>query len=144
MAFLTVEDLVGTVEIVVFPRDYEKCHTLLDEEAKVLIQGRVSAEDDRASKLILEKIRSFDDIQRELWVQFDNREAYMQREQELLSDLRTFPGNDSVVIYLKDVKAMKKLPPAFRVSIQDEKLDEIRKKYGDSNVKVVQRVLKNF
>ena len=32
MAFLTVEDLVGTVEVVVFPRDYEKSQQFLNEE----------------------------------------------------------------------------------------------------------------
>ena len=55
MAFLTVEDLVGTVEIVVFPRDYEKNAQLMEVDDKVFIQGRVSAEDEKASKLICEK-----------------------------------------------------------------------------------------
>ena len=55
MAFLTVEDLVGTVEVVVFPRDYEKWQTLITDDARVFIQGRVNAEDDRPSKLILRK-----------------------------------------------------------------------------------------
>ena len=110
MAFLTVEDLVGTVETVVFPRDYEKCQALIAEEAKVFIQGRVSAEDDKASKLIAERIRSFDDIPKELWVQFRDRKEYTAKEQELLEELGRFPGNDSVVVYLRDVKAMKKLP----------------------------------
>ena len=50
MAFLTVEDLVGTVEVVVFPRDYEKSQQFLNEEGRVFIQGRVSAEDDRARR----------------------------------------------------------------------------------------------
>ena len=45
MAFLTVEDLVGTVEVVVFPRDYEKCQMFLNEDARLFIQGRVSAEE---------------------------------------------------------------------------------------------------
>ena len=62
MAFLTVEDLVGTVEIVVFPRDYEKNAQLMEVDDKVFIQGRVSAEDEKASKLICENIRSFDDV----------------------------------------------------------------------------------
>ena len=84
MAFLTVEDLVGTVEVVVFPRDYEKSQQFLNEDARVFIQGRVSAEDDRASKLILEKIRPFDNMPREIWIQFDNKEAYAQQSQELL------------------------------------------------------------
>ena len=144
MAFLTVEDLVGTVEIVVFPRDYEKWNSLLGDEARIFIQGRVSAEDDKASKLILEKVRAFDDIPRELWIQFRDREDYGSREQELLGFLSRNPGGDSVVVYLKDVNAMKRLPAGFHVRISDSGIEELSKKYGRSNVKVVQRVLKNF
>ncbi len=144
MAFFTLEDLVGTVEVVVFPRDYEKCQALLNDEEKVFIQGRVSAEDDRPSKLILEKIRSFEDIPRELWIQFPDREAYGEKEQELLADLKQSPGKDSVVIFLRDVKAMKKLSAAYHVEITDSWLESMCKKYGVSNVKVLQRVLKNL
>ena len=144
MAFFTLEDLVGTVEVVVFPRDYEKCQALLNDEEKVFIQGRVSAEDDRPSKLILEKIRSFEDIPRELWIQFPDREAYGEKEQELLADLKQSPGKDSVVIFLRDVKAMKKLSAAYHVEITDSWLESMCKKYGVSNVKVLQRVLKSL
>ena len=144
MAFLTIEDLVGTVEVVVFPRDYEKWNTLLEDEARIFIQGRVSAEDEKASKLILEKVRAFDDMPRELWIQFRDREDYGGSEQELMEYLRGNPGHDSVVIYLKDVNAMKRLPAAFHVKISDSWMEGLKKKYGESNVKVVQRVLKNF
>ena len=144
MAFLTIEDLVGTVEVVVFPRDYEKWNTLLQDEARIFIQGRVSAEDEKASKLILEKVRAFDDMPRELWIQFRDREDYGGSEQELMEYLRGNPGHDSVVIYLKDVNAMKRLPAAFHVKISDSWMEGLKKKYGESNVKVVQRVLKNF
>ena len=144
MAFLTVEDLVGTVEVVVFPRDYEKWQTMIGEEARVFIQGRVSAEDDKASKMILEKVRSFDDIPKELWFQFRDREEYAEKGPQLLEELRRYPGGDSVVIYLRDVKAMKKLPVGYQVQIQDSWVNEMKKKYGSSNVKVVERVLKNF
>ena len=144
MAFLTLEDLVGTVEVVVFPRDYEKCQMFLNEDARLFIQGRVSAEDDKASKLILEKVRSFDDMPREVWIQFDSREAYAEAETGLVDDLMESRGNSTVVIYLKDVKAMKKLPPAYQVRIEDSWLDKMCEKYGNSNVKIVERVLKNL
>ena len=101
MAFLTVEDLVGTVEVVVFPRDYEKCQMFLNEDARLFIQGRVSAEDDKASKLILEKVRLFDDMPRELWLQFESREEYAKAETGLVDDLMESRGNSTVVIYLK-------------------------------------------
>ena len=144
MAFLTLEDLVGTVEIVVFPRDYEKCQMFINEEAKLFVQGRVSAEDDKASKLILEKVRSFDDVPRELWIQFDSREDYAKAETDLVDDLMESKGNSTVVIYLKDVKAMKKLPPAYQVHIEDSWLERMCEKYGSSNVKIVERVLKKL
>ena len=144
MAFLTVEDLVGTVEVVVFPRDYEKCQMFLNEDARLFIQGRVSAEDDKASKLILEKVRLFDDMPRELWLQFESREEYAKAETGLVDDLMESRGNSTVVIYLKDVKAMKKLPPAYQVHIEDSWLERMCKKYGNSNVKIVERVLKNL
>ena len=144
MAFLTVEDLVGTVEVVVFPRDYEKWQMLITDDARVFIQGRVNAEDDRPSKLILEKVHSFEDIPREIWIQFKDKAEYSAAEAELQSFLQSASGTSAVVIYLKDVKAMKRLPAAFCIRINEEILGELKKKYGESNVKVVERVLKNF
>ena len=144
MAFLTVEDLVGTVEVVVFPRDYEKWQTLITDDARVFIQGRVNAEDDRPSKMILEKVHSFEDIPKEVWIQFRDKAEYSAAEAELQSFLKDVPGTSAVVIYLKDVKAMKRLPAGFRMQINEESLDELKKKYGESNVKLVERVLKNF
>ena len=144
MAFFTLEDLVGTVEVVVFPRDYEKWQKYLNEDARVFVQGHVDAGDDRASKLILEKVRSFDEMPKEVWIQFKDRDDYGKNEEELLRNLRSVPGNSSVVIYLKDVNAMKRLPAGYHVQITDSWTEEMKAKYGSSNVKVVERVLKNF
>ena len=144
MAFLTVEDLLGTVEIVVFPRDYEKWQSMLNEDARVFVQGRVNAEDDKPSKLILEKVRAFEDMPQELWIQFKDKAEYAEKEQELFETLKGYAGVSAVVIYLKDVNAMKRLPAGYHARISDSLTGELRKKYGESNVKVVERVLKNF
>ena len=144
MAFLTLEDLLGTVEIVVFPRDYEKWQSMLNEDARVFVQGRVNAEDDKPSKLILEKVRAFEDMPQELWIQFKDKAEYAEKEQELLETLKGYSGVSAVVIYLKDVNAMKRLPAGYHARISDSLTGELRKKYGESNVKVVERVLKNF
>ena len=144
MAFLNVEDLLGTVEIVVFPRDYEKWQAMLNEDARVFVQGRVNAEDDKPSKLILEKVRAFEDMPQELWIQFKDKAEYAEKEQELLETLKGYSGVSAVVIYLKDVNAMKRLPAGYHARISDSLTGELRKKYGESNVKVVERVLKNF
>ena len=76
MAFLTVEDLYGTVEVIVFPRDYEKYRTLLEEDAKVFIQGRVTVEEDKPAKLICSGVVPFDAVEKELWIQFPTRADY--------------------------------------------------------------------
>ena len=144
MAFLTVEDLLGTVEIVVFPRDYEKWQSMLNEDARVFVQGRVNAEDDKPSKLILEKVRAFEDMPQELWIQFKDKAEYAEKEQELLETLKGYSGVAAVVIYLKDVKAMKKLSAAYHVNLQDEWLAQMSKKYGEGNIRVVERALKTL
>ena len=117
MAFLTVEDLVGTVEIVVFPRDYEKNAQLMEVDDKVFIQGRVSAEDEKASKLICENIRSFDDVPSELWVQFATKEEFLSKEEGFYQDLSDSDGRDSVVVYIRSPKAVKRLGPSRNVKI---------------------------
>ena len=144
MAFITLEDLVGTVEVVVFPRDYEKSQKYLEEDNKIFIQGRASAEDDKPSKLILEKVRSFDDVPKELWIQFENMEEYTLRSAELMKDLTASPGGDAVVVFLRDVKAMKKLPPLYKVKPEENWLASMREKYGTGNVKIVERAIKKF
>ena len=139
MAFLTLEDLVGTVEVVVFPRDYEKNSHMIETDSKVFIQGRVSAEDDRPSKLICEKISSFDQIPRELWIQFAGKEEYENAVHHLYELLRQSDGNDQVVVYLRRERMMKRLPAARSVLIGKELLDSLTNQYGEDNVKVVEK-----
>ena len=84
MAFITLEDLVGSVEVVIFPKDYERNQQYLTEENKVFIKGRVSEEDDAPSKLICETVIPFAQTKQELWLQFPDKETYLAREKELL------------------------------------------------------------
>ena len=139
MAFLTVEDLVGTVEVVVFPRDYEKNRTYLEEDVKVFVKGRVSEEDDSASKLICESIVPFDNVHCELWVQFADIATYQSEEQKLLEILQYFEGNDSVIIYCAKEKAMKKLPESYRVQVNQDLLIRLAEYFGESRIKVVEK-----
>ena len=139
MAFVTIEDLVGTAEVVVFPRDYEANRQYLETDNKVFIRGRVSTEDDRPSKLICEKVWPFDQIPRELWVQFPDLDAFRSREQELYGILRNFDGKDQVVIYLRQPKAVKRLGGNWEIRIDSRLLGKIGEKFGQENVKVVEK-----
>ncbi len=144
MAFLTLEDLVGTVEVVVFPRDYEKNVRLMDVDAKVFIQGRVSAEEEKASKLICEKIYAFEEAPRELWLQFETKEAYLAQEEQLFDILKDSDGRDSVVVYIRSPKAVKRLGPAREVHIDRSLLVRLYEKYGKDNIKVVEKSIENL
>ena len=139
MAFLTLEDLLGTVEIVIFPRDYEKNVRLMEIDEKVFIKGRVSVEEERASKLICESMYSFEDVPRELWLQFETKESFLSREKDLYEDLKEADGKDSVVIYIKSPKAIKRLGASKSIRISQDLLERLYEKYGKDNVKVVEK-----
>ena len=144
MAFITVEDLVGSVEVIVFPRDYEKNASMLNVDSKVFVSGRISAEEDRASKLILEKIVPFDIPKKELWIQFSDMEEYSRREQELYRALMDSEGEDEVIIYVRKEKKKKILPVSRNVHVSDLLLEKLSRDFGEKNVKAVQKRIENM
>lgn len=139
MAFITVEDLVGSVEVVVFPKDYEKFKHLLTEDQKVFVRGRVSGEEDKDSKLICEKIWSFSDIPRELWIQFPDMQTFQERESDLYSLIREEEGKDRVVIYVRNPKSIKRLSENWGITAGEELLHRLTDYFGKENVKVVEK-----
>ncbi len=137
MAFLQVEDLLGTVEVIVFPRDYEKNNARLVEDNKVFIRGRVSSEEERDGKLICERITGFDEIPKKLWIKFSNMTDYEKNAEELFNLLADSDGKDGVVIYIEADRAMKKLPPNKNVCADEELLARLSGKFGKDNIKIV-------
>ncbi len=144
MAFVTLEDLVGTVEVVIFPRDYENNRNMLEEDSKVFIQGRVSTEDDRPSKLICERVQAFEDVPRELWIQFADLETFQNGEQALHDILRTSDGRDRVMIYLKKQRAVKRLTGNWDIHIDEDLVAKIGSRFGAENVKVVEKSIEKL
>ncbi len=143
MSFLQVEDLAGSVEVIVFPRDYEKYSAKLMEENKVFIRGRVSLEEEKDGKLICEKITAFDEIPRKLWIKFPDKQSYEQEEKELFSLTADSDGNDSVIIFIADQKVMKKLPPNRNVNADEVLVTKLGERFGKENIKVVWDVKKD-
>ena len=137
MAFLQIEDLVGTIEVIVFPRDYERNANKLIEDQKVFIKGRVSAEEDKDAKLICEKITAFDEIPKKLWIKFPTKELFEEKEAELMALLYDSEGKDNVVIYIENPKAMKTLPPNRNVNADIALIERLEAIFGKENVRVV-------
>ena len=185
MAFVNLEDLVGNVEIVIFPKDYERYGSLLQEDAKVFVKGRVSVEEDKDGKLICEQVIGFDEAmqlqngplfqnrfgrtgnraawgngsqQRSaavksprpankmpegVWVQFQTAEDYARRERELLEAISDSDGNSDVVIFIRNPKSMKVLPPNLRVNMDEELEGKLSNLFGKENVKFLTKPIEN-
>ena len=141
MAFVTLEDLVGSVEVLVFPKDFEANRDLLTEDAKLFIRGRVSLGDELAGKLICQQVIPFSKIPKDLWLQFADLEAYQAAEKQLMDTLMLSDGGDRVIIYLRKEKAKKILPPGWNVDASRELLGKLTQFYGEKNVKVVEKTI---
>ena len=137
MAFLQVEDLVGSVEVIVFPRDYEKYGSAIMEDGKVFIKGRVSLEEEKDGKLVCEQIMTFEQVPKKLWIKFPTREDYEKRKEALFDILREVDGKDSVVIYVENPKSINPLPANWNVAAETALVGRLEAAFGEGNIKVV-------
>ena len=144
MAFITVEDLLGTVEVVVFPRDYEKNRDYLEVDSKVFVRGRVSEEDDKPSKMICEKIIPFERTKKELWIQFPDKATFLDEEQIVYGYLADSDGDDEVIIYCAKERAVKKLPKNRNIGINEQILSRLMNHFGEKRIKVVEKPIENI
>lgn len=144
MAFLRIEDIAGTVEVILFPKDYERYSSYIEEEAMVYVKGRVSEEDEANSKLICEQIIPFNYEVSELWIQYDNKKAYEEGEEDLEKELSAYKGNVKVKIYCKAERAIKPLSKYYNVNTNEELLRGLRVLLGDENVRVKKKTIENI
>ncbi len=137
MAFITLEDLTGTVEIIVFSNQFESKRSLINEGNKVFIKGRVQADEEKDAQIICQDIKGFDECERNIWIKFANKEAYAAAEEKLKGIVREMDGSDSIVIYLTEEKAIKRLENNWSIGATAENLEVLYSYFGEENVKVV-------
>lgn len=140
MAFINLEDLVGVVEIIVFPRDYEKYKNIIAEGGKYVISGKASLEEESDAKLIAEKIVPFEDVLREVWLQFENKTKLAELEAELNDIFIANKGSAKVMFYCRQEKQIKRVNTVKGISYAESVKALLRAKLGDSNVKVVTKL----
>ena len=139
MAFVTIEDLYGTVEVLIFPNVLEKYRYMIKNDAKLLITGRVTVNDEIKGKLICDKMIELDHIPAQLWIQFQNKEEYLDAENYLNKMTESSDGNDTLVIYLKEEKQKKVYPKNMSICINGETKERLIQKFGKDNVRVVEK-----
>lgn len=134
MAYIMLEDLVGSVEVIMFPKAFEKYSAKLAEDAKVFLSGRVQIEDEKDAKLICDTVDSFSDKPRKLWIKFKNKEQCDAMQEEILKMLEDSDGKDEVVFFLAAEKQMKSLGRSRSVMAEGILLDQLKEKLGDDSV----------
>ena len=141
MAFVSLEDMVGTVEVLIFPKIYEKHKQYLNEDSKVFLRGRASIGDDPVGKLVCEEVIPFSEIPSELWLQFQNQNYYDGQIDQVMAALRNSEGKDRVVMYLKEERKLRRLSEKWVVDASGALLTELYDILGENNVKVVQKTI---
>ena len=131
--------MYGAVEVICFPRDYEKYKLQLNVEDKVYIRGKITVEEDKPAKLICQEVIPFSSVPRELWVRFSDKNNFVENEQKLYSLLSEYDGKDTVCIYLESEKAVKRLPNSYNIGINGELLQKLYENFSEESVKVVEK-----
>lgn len=133
MAFATMEDLDGSFECVIFPDTYEKYKNTLGESKKLHIKGNISLNDDKPSVLISE-VTNLEDITKKLWVQFTTTEEYERQKDRLVGIQKMYPGNDVLVVYIKEKGKEGLIRSSIKVS--EDCFLATKEAYGEDNVRV--------
>ncbi|HAB59421.1 MAG TPA: DNA polymerase III subunit alpha [Lachnospiraceae bacterium] len=139
MAFITIEDLFGNVEVIIFPRDYERYKEHLLEDKKVFIRGKITVEEDKPAKLICGEIIPFDSLPKDVWIKFPSKEVFLLKEKDLYELLSESDGKDQVIIYCESEKAKKLLPKSRTIHANLELIQKLKENYGADNVKIIEK-----
>ena len=140
MAFITLEDLVGNIEVIVFPRDFEKFKNIIEEGRKYIISGKASLEENADAKLIAGKIIPFEEVPREVWLQFENKAKLEEIESKLNEIFLNNKGNAKVMLYCREEKQVKQVNVIKGISYAEPVIAILRAELGDDNVKVVTKI----
>ena len=148
MAFTNVEDLSGTMEIIVFPKVLADCRSALQDNAVVVINGRVSVKEEENAKLVAEKITPIEEYsangaaaprpaqekpaRKGMYLKVPSRSCPQFVKVENM--LSIFEGPLPVYIYFEDQKQLT-LAPRNLWSMEHELLTcELKRILGDGNV----------
>ena len=142
MRYVELEDLSGTIEVLVFPTLLRKFDSILQPDTIVVMEGNLDVNEDMPTKMRLEAVSLLSDADR----QADNRKLYLQlssdekkKEEKIKNILKANPGNVPVLLYYRDKKETMSAPSSLWVSLNDKIVEDLKALIGAENVKVVEK-----
>lgn len=148
MAFVELEDMYGSVEIIVFPKHYERYKHLLEDDAKLIVEGRISVQEDQDAKVILDKVYEFEEGQgavgipldtgSTVWIKFKDMKQYVDTFSLVEEKLKTCNmGDHNIILYIEEGKKRKKYN--HPLTMTDRIVKETMSILGNDSVKVVKK-----
>ena len=148
MAYTSVEDLTGTMEVIVFPKVLDRFRDAIQENAVVVIDGRLSVREDEASKLLADSILPIDSYDptrldkgrpdpvktaaRRVFIRLPSRSC--PQYDKVVNLLEIFDGDIPVILYLEDTKQKLAAPRRLYTSGHPLFFKELERLLGTENV----------
>ena len=139
MAFIKLEDLSGSIEVIVFPKTLDKVRDLITVDSMVVIKGRVSMKEDEPVKLICETIEPLEKVNSsKLFIRVENLAKAKQTKPNLINIASQHKGDTAIYVFTADDRKNYRMPREMWVNINNELLDQLYKVYGEENIKIIE------
>lgn len=136
MAFLTLEDMYGSAEVILFPKVFSDHTQFLGDDTALLVEGRLSLKEDEEPKIIAEKLKLLQEevLEVSLYLRMDIHDRDLRREIRLLLD--EYPGSSTIYYYDSKNKKLYLPSKEKKVDICEELLEDLYDILGKDNVKI--------
>lgn len=132
MAFCSLEDMSGSIEMIIFPNIYKDVKNIIENDTLVMVSGNLQSSDDEL-KLIVSNIKEIDENS------FKNLYIKMEyvRYNKIRKDLMSNHGSTPVIIYFSDKKKTVKLDKSLWIDQNSDIINYLKLKLGKDNVKLI-------
>ena len=139
MAFIKIEDLSATIEVIVFPKTLDRVRNLIAADAFVIIKGRVSMKEDEAVKIICETMEPLEKVDSsKVYVRVDNLDMARDTKPKLMEICNEYAGNTPLYVFTANDRKNYRMPRNMWVNLSSYIFLELEKVFGEGNVKIVE------
>ncbi len=136
MAFVTIEDVLGTIEVIVFPNIYEKGAHYFDEDRIVLIEGKVTMKEEEDAKIICEKVVGMEEFGESVILKLTEDQRTSDIRNKLLYIFGNYKGNATVVVESVETGEQKPFPSRYNVQVNGRIIHDLGLLLGKESIVV--------
>lgn len=116
MCFVFIEDLYGEIEMIVFPKIFERYKHLIEVDKMVLVEGRISVNHDETPKIMVDKLYPFENqVDKTIYLKVATNKNDRTIKKEIIGLAKQYPGSDKVCVYFEGSKKKYRLPKEFNM-----------------------------